>query len=543
MSTNFFRSLGIKVIYLLLIIGPVLLSILPDIYHLRIAPAGTTYPILHNYVHDYYGYLSEMKDGYDGKWLVSYRGTSERNRPIFIYTFFIVLGKIGKIFSFSLPFTYFLARILFGSGVLFASLWLIKKIFKSDVDRLTALFLVAFSTGFWKFGEDSSIFAVKQYLEFWTHFDALTRITFLPHHLISQMLGIFSIGFTAEAILSRKIGSAILAGIFGIIASICFHGTMINLLIAWIIFVPIWFFFTKKMSIRNRLVSIFYLAIFGFMTGLALLYMLSLAYTVWPWTLNSNLAARLFFVFPLGEYIGVLGPTVLFTLIGLLKLIKSKEILPIFLLIWGLVPFLGIFILAHIFPQWSNQPYMEATSYVPFAILSVFGIQTISDKFKRYKDLIYLSLILVLAIYFVPPFATSFRRKLYSRNVSLYTDYLPRNQMDGFAWLDKNTQDSAVVLAGGYTAAPLIAYTHNSVVYMDDLTTYNGEVKKAEMLKFFSQSDVNESRNILQKYKVDYVFYSFDTDYPKDEFIKQLPLEKKFESGRVVIYSVVNDGK
>src|SRR3989344_1421660 len=227
--TVFMRGLMLFCCYTVLILGTVLLSILPDLHHLRIASPGSTYPLLHNYVHDYYGYLSEMKDGYDGKWLVSYRGTIEHNRPIFIYTFFIILGKLARVIGVSLPFAYFLARIILGIGLLFVCLWLINKIFNTFLLRFSALFMVALSTGFWTLGNEKNIFQVNQFLEFWTHYDPINRTTFLPHHLLSHMFGVFTIGLVAGAIVNGKVWYATLAGILGVIAAISYHGTMTNL--------------------------------------------------------------------------------------------------------------------------------------------------------------------------------------------------------------------------------------------------------------------------------------------------------------------------
>ena len=532
------RGLMLFCCYTVLILGTVLLSILPDLHHLRIASPGSTYPLLHNYVHDYYGYLSEMKDGYDGKWLVSYRGTAEHNRPIFIYTFFIVLGKFARILNLSLPLTYFIARIVFGIGLLLSSLWLISKIFKSHLLRLTALFLVAESSGFWKLGSDNNLFNVRQYIEFWTHYDPINRTTFLPHHLISHMFGVFTIGLVAEAIVNRKVWYAVLAGILGVLAAISYHGTMTNILGTWGIFLPFWLIFTRNQTLKKRLTSVYIFTVFAVFTSLSLLYMLSLAYTVWPWTINSDLAGRLSFNISFREYVGVLGPTFILSLIGIPIILKSPMLLPKFLLCWSLFPFLGIFYLTRIFPQWSNQPYMEATSYIPFAILSVFGLQSVSEIIPRLKRLVYAVILLLLTIYFVPAHITSILRNIDARNPNMYTDYLPNNQMEGFVWLDKNTPEGSIVLAGGFTSAPLIAFTHNYVVYMDNVTTFRSGEKMSDLLLFFSQKNPIEGRAILQKYNIDYVFFSYDTDLPEDDFIKALPLTERFRKDRVVIYSV-----
>lgn len=515
-----------KYYYLVLILITLLLSIIPDVYRIYITPKGTTFPLIHNRPEDYFGYLGYMRTGVEGEWIVTNRVSSEHFQPKFVYTLFVIGGIIGKITQIELPWIYFAARVIFGGLLLYISYITICNLYKQSRSRIIAILLVCFSTGFWYIGVDNGRIFIGQFLTFWTHFDPVARVTFLPHHLLATLLGLYSLIVLNKAITSSSKRHLIQSGFIGMLAGFNYHGAMSNII------------GSIGLLLLSKKKERFYFVIYILISVTALLYIFYLSHTVWPYTISNNLAGKFTFPVRLGDYIGVLGPTFFLTIIGLRQIIFSNNELAKILLVWALFPFVGIFLVEKIFPQWGNMPYLEATSYIPFGILAVFGIQEIGNLFKTHAKSAMIIILVILMMYFIPPWVDSLSESFTAIPINFYNRYIPNQIIDGMKWLDKNSQYQSTVLSGGFFGAIIQAYSHNYTVYGDDINTYKASEKSADMIRFFAQRDPQAALEILKKYDVKYVFYSMDTDAPSVEFISKLPLTQVYTNSRVTIFQV-----
>ncbi|OGG13454.1 hypothetical protein A2773_00405 [Candidatus Gottesmanbacteria bacterium RIFCSPHIGHO2_01_FULL_39_10] len=524
---------------ILLVFLATLLSITPDIYRLIIAPANTTFPLIHNYSEDYFGYLQYMHQGLEGRWLITSRFTPEKFIPYFVYTFYSLLGHISRITHITLPWMYFLSRIIFSITLSFCILLIISKLF-SKYKLIIAILFVLFATGFWTIASQSlalvpstHLLPVYQFLSYWSHFDPIARTTYIPHHLLSTTLGLLSIYFLVSALEENNIKKGVLAGLLGLISGFIFYSTMINILGGITIGIIIIIFRNKNTSLFS---FIFYLLIYFLLSSLSIIYLYFLSHTTFPWTLYDDLKQRFYFPVSFPEYILALGPTFLLTLIGLKEILKEKKLLTKFLLGWAIFPFFGFFFLLPIFPKYGNMMFLEATSYIPLGILAVYGINQLKIIIKNRK--ICISLLTILFLYFLPPLTSSLQKEITMFPPYIYNLYIPTDILKGIDWLDKNSPPEAVVLSGGYFGNVIPAFSHNKVVYGHKDATYQASLKHEEMLIFFSQNDIPKAKEILLKYRVSYIFYSLDTDPPKDEFIKSLNLQKIYENSKVKIFKI-----
>lgn len=538
-------------VYVVIIVTSIGISILPDIQRIKQTPPQATFPLIHNHHNDYFSYLGYMRSGLDGDWLTTVRISAAHYQPQPIYTFFVALGHLSRILGISLPWMYFSARILFGALLLFSCVLFVRQVFTSSADRMTAVFFVAFSTGFWQMVHSQGAWTVHQFLTFWTRFDPVMRTTFLPHHTAATMLIILSLILLHKSIRTHRIKYAVLAGLLGFTAGITYHGAVTNTIGAFGVFFGIlgigfivntlWgkSVFPAMLFSRQRFLSLVGpFVLFGSISTLSLLYIYYLSKTTWPWTISNNLANEFTFSLPISEYLLMLGPTMLLTIIGTQKLLTATSYLPLLLLGWAVFPFIGIYFLTSFFPKYGNMIFMEAASYIPLGILAVYGLQQIDTWTGKYGRAISLVIIVVLGLYFIPPHADSVERESGKFSAALYNFYIPDPVMEGFAWLDKNTPKGATVLSGGLFGSIIPAFTHNYVVFGDDTKTYQMEKEHADMLTFFSQSDPAKGREVLDRYNVAYVFYAFDTDPPNPAYIANLPLTQVFFKDRVVIYKV-----
>src|SRR3989338_1919452 len=86
------------------------------------SPSGSTHLGATGFFFDYYQFLSWMRDGSNGKFLIASRYITDREKPVLLHPFFPVLGFIGGRMGLSLPVAYHLSRNLF-LGLFLASLY------------------------------------------------------------------------------------------------------------------------------------------------------------------------------------------------------------------------------------------------------------------------------------------------------------------------------------------------------------------------------------------------------------------------------------
>lgn len=525
----------------LFLIIALLLSIIPDIYRISITSKDTTFPLIHNNAPDYFYYLSLMHQGWEGKWFLTTRMTPEKFPSVLAQTFFALLGHIAKIAKISLPLTYFLSRIILGATLLLTIIFLAKKLFQKETSIITACLFAFFGTGFWTL-------TINKFLAFWTRLDPVLRTTYLPHHLLSTALAILSIIFLSKALDKKNVKKAILAGIFGLLSGLVYFATMINILggvgiaIGLKLINNIYTFLLKTGDTRekldilrtviNNITCFFYYFLLSF---LSLAYLLYLAKTTFPWSTYNKAGEGFTFFFTLWEYVANLGPTFLLTLLGLPLILKKPSWLVFILFGWLAFPFFGIFKLNKMFPQFANVYFLEATSHIPAGILAVYGLKTIKKLLLKKLSF---AIVILLFLYFIPPTIWSIKNESKRLSINAYNNYLPKEMIEGIKWLDYYTPKESIVLAGGYLGNIIPAYTHNRVVYGHPANTFNSAQKHADIIVFFSQKDKEAVLNILKKHKVSYVFFSLDTDPPKEEFIQYLNLEKIYENEKVKIFKV-----
>lgn len=527
-----------KILFLICLIT-IFLSIIPDIYRLRQTPPNTVFPLIHNHPEDYFYYLSFMRQGYDGQILLTSRLTSEKFEPKLVYTFFAILGHFSRITHISIPFTYFISRILLGIILLIVSVFIGSKIFKANYNRLLLTIFLCFSTGFWTYQSGR----ITQYLNFWTRFDPIIRTTYLPHHLFSSIFGILSLYYFARGLEKNDIKYLVIAGLSGMISGFVFYSTMINIIggvVLIMIVMNIKLIMTnfQRNSRSESLTKTFRInklfLIYITISSLSLIYLFLLSKSTFPWNTYQNLSQEFTFDTPLMQYIAALGPSFILTLIGIPLIIKSKNTLSFIMLGWILFPFIGLYLLNQIFPSLSNMIYLEATSYIPTSILAVYGIRYLYKLFPTRRIITLISLFII--IYFIPPLVSSFSKALTILPNNYYNIYIPNAVIESFNWLNKYTPKESVVLAGGYFGNIIPAYTSNRVFYGHRIDTFDAKEKLKLAYQIFSGQDAILAKKLSQQYNLSYIYYSLDTDLPTDKFLQNIDLKLVYQNAKVRIY-------
>jgi hypothetical protein len=96
---------------------------------------------------DQYSYLAKMMQGAQGEWLFHLPYTSTPHPGIFLYSFYLVLGKFSAIFGLSHAGLYHVARVLLGFICLLVMFRFIAEFVAHQAVRFIALALVTLAGG------------------------------------------------------------------------------------------------------------------------------------------------------------------------------------------------------------------------------------------------------------------------------------------------------------------------------------------------------------------------------------------------------------
>lgn len=521
----------------LILVSAITVSIIPDIYRLKIAPPHTTFPLVHNSQEDYFYYLSLMRQGKDGHLFVTSRMSPEIFPRMPVQMLFSIMGMSTRLTHLSLEITYFICRLLLGLILLLTSFFLIRHLFTSKKYQLMAFLIVCFGTGFWSVSRANNAFGIIQYLTFWTRLDPIMRTTYLPHHALSTICGLISLYFLAKGIEKGSFRQIAYASFFGFVSGYVYFATMVNILggvAVSVLVVTLLILIQKGPRLKAEAAHIWYLIIYVCTSFLSLLIILSISKKIFPWSNYNNVSDQFTFFINWADYFKSLGPAFILTLLGLPLIISTGKLLPYLLFGWVVFPFIGIFYLFRIFHQYGDVYYLEATSYIPLGILAGYGLMLL-DRITKRKIASWI-LMIILLVYSTPPIITSVNTEKQRLKPGYFNVFLPDDVKQGLSWLDKNSAEESVVISGGYMGVIIPAFTHNRMVNGHPKNTYLPADKTTDILTFFAAPDVATCAKILAKHHVSYVFYSYDTAVPGDKFLENMGVSKVFDSPVTKIY-------
>ena len=128
-------------------IGVLALASLPYVAGLIYATPDRIFTGLQVNPLDGLSYLAKMREGWDGSWLFHLAYTVEQGPGAFLFTYFIALGHLARLFNLPLIVVFHLARIVGGLALLWMAYQLIARVIDPIADRRLAWWLVALSSG------------------------------------------------------------------------------------------------------------------------------------------------------------------------------------------------------------------------------------------------------------------------------------------------------------------------------------------------------------------------------------------------------------
>jgi hypothetical protein len=494
-----------------LIFLAVFLAFSPYLYELvaigRRLPAER-YPLIEtDYAPDARVYLSRMREGFDGAWLVSEKYTAEPHRPSILHISYLAMGKLAGLVRITPVPAFFLWRLLIGLGLLLAGYLFISQAFSGKTERLLAFLLFVFvgnipilaRNSIPVFGHDWSF-----YLGWYTYFDPAKRIIFLPHYNLGTLFLISSLLFWPK----KKYW---LSGLFAMLAVIVLPQTVVILGFIGGLSLVWEFIKTKKLIIASWPFWLLLLA--GF---LAIKY--SLSYFPWNVQGQADLTKRDISLSYCKEALFGLGPTGILGLIGAFWVIIRRRTKGYPAAFWILGIIFGIIIFT-IFPVSNGFRFFQIDLHLPLAITTVILLKTIANLFKSRKGIVFGALVfLVLLPSFITwPVSLKGQTMFIDQKIAAgyplipqlpYVVYPIRPVMEAVNWLKDNTDHQQVVLAAQTLGSMIPAYAGNYVFLGHSNQTVYFDSKLKQMQDFYSRRmNINQMKQFLSQNRISWVFY------------------------------------
>lgn len=170
-------------------------------YYFFKRPPNTIYIGITHWYEDYFYYLSQLKQGAMGNWLVSNKFTTESIPPSLTWFVNLFIGKVGHLVGLEPWQTFAVSAYSFSIVYVFLMYWVIKKLFPhSAFMRLAALTIAIVSNGFYRVDVTSTSVKIIPYEYFYNYTSAFNRLGGVPHLILQNIASLIVIVVFSEII-------------------------------------------------------------------------------------------------------------------------------------------------------------------------------------------------------------------------------------------------------------------------------------------------------------------------------------------------------
>jgi hypothetical protein len=367
----------------ILILSFVLFSFAPTLYELKQSEQlnpSRSFELVHNYYTDYNFYLSRIRQGYDGKWLLHEIYTNEPHKGTIIHEWYLLLGQAARLIpddSFAVPASYHAARAVLGAFLLALIVWVATRLFVSRFWQILAFFMVVTSAGWPLVSPVSGGWRFNNHMPWWTVLEPLQRITFIPHIMAAQVGLLFLVvaGGTIATIKQKK--NWILLGCIAIMVGIAMPQALMTVYGVYGILIAIEYLLAKKTD------GIIPRILIGIVSVWTIVYFLPLL-PVYPWKRLVDFEVLHPITFSYIEYLKTLGVGLPLGLLGagLVLFKKDRPWYPI--VAWAIGVPLVVFLML-IKPLQHPLRFTEMAAYIPLGLLTAYTCMTALHMLQKKK--------------------------------------------------------------------------------------------------------------------------------------------------------------
>lgn len=485
-------------------------------------------------VEDANTYLAKMRLGAQGSWLFYLLYTPEPHQGAWLYTFYLVLGKVARLVHLPFSLVYHLARLVFGLGLLLTVYNFIAYFVRDIAQRRLAFLLAATGGGLgWLVVILQLTPLVGLPLDWYVPEGFIFLVLFhLPHLALAESLLFWSLLFTLHSWETHTWGPAIWAGLA---------------------------------LLGMALITAFYIGVYGVVLGLTWLAFTSTAKS-WrqTWTLLAKMALALLIALPILLYdVYIFNYNPVFKVWSQQNLILSPEPWH-YLLAYGLLILPAWYGARLWWQSYSNNPYTRRILlliiwglsfpilvYLPFnlqrrlvvgvqvalVILATYGLfQWWQQRLRPVRQrLLQVGLLFLLSLTNIFILGGSLAA-VAARQAPIF---VPGSQLEAMAWLAQRAQGE-VVLAVYESGNLLPAYANVRALVGHGPETVNPDQKQALAKQFFNRATTDTwRRELLATYQIRYVYYgpheraAGDFEPSRAAYLRQL-----YQNGDVQIFEV-----
>jgi hypothetical protein len=358
----------------IIILSFVLFSFVPTFYELKqsekLTPARS-FELVHNYFTDYNFYLSRIRQGYDGKWLVHEIYTNEPHKGTIIHELYLLLGQAARFIpddAFAVPAAYHVARAVFGVLLLTLIAWAVTLVFPSRFWQIIAFLIAVTSAGWPLVSAVAGGWRFNNYMPWWTVLEPLQRITFIPHILAAQAGLLFLVVAGGTMATVKQKGNWILLGILAMLVGLAMPQALMTVYGVYGLLSVIEYVLEKRTDgIVPRL-------LIGVLSAWTILYFLPLL-SQYPWKRLVDFEVLHPITFSYIEYLKTLGVSLPLGFLGAGIVLWRKDRKWYPLVAWAIGVPLVIFLM-FIKPLQHPLRFTEMAAYIPLGLLTAYACMT-----------------------------------------------------------------------------------------------------------------------------------------------------------------------
>jgi hypothetical protein len=540
-----------KISFFLFVCICVCLAVVSNIpwYQRSIVTPRYVSPYVHGSDIDYFTYLASIRESKDGAWVIPAQFTTESTQSSYIYVFYIIVGKIARIYNLSPIEAYHGSRII---SVLFfiCTLYLVTKELTNKglacISALIGLFSTVPMHGF-SLLFTSGLVHYPAIRDWWYNMDPLFRIDNVPHHHFATSICFVVIILIFQLMRKFSIWKFLLALFCSFFSTLIYPAPAFIFLVGISSSMVYWMIISvcirKKEKFSMYYSTIFILIVIILASVIALLLLKIETLKGFPWNqwivwdvLLWNRRYDMFVSFIIGS-----GIPFLVALPSMIRhFIAPKSFRDVFLSIWAVLPLVlfPLFLLIRI----ALIRIVFVASFVPVGILAVETIVD-STNYVKNRAMKYIIRVCILVLFIAVSAPTTI--EFYQDKVKYYQFDAPhiriqRNVFDALNFVSQSSLYHARFLSTGAVGLSLPSFGSVISYFGHPVHTQYYDVKIEQVILFYSgKLTSNQARMLLKKNHIEYIFVGpKEGAYGGSVEKYDLPLTIWYKNPEVILYKV-----
>lgn len=519
-------------------------------YYFFKRPPNTIYIGITHWYEDYFYYLSQLKQGAMGNWLVVNKFTTEPIPASLNWFVDLFIGKVGHFFGLE-PWQAFAgSAFLLSIGYILLMYWVINKLFaQSPLARIATLLIALTSNGFYKIDMIGATAKIIPYEYFYNYTSSFNRLGGVPHLMLQSIASLVVIVVFSEIIkiiVRKKVFHFRL-----IIAPVLLCAGLMALLF---IINPVYVFIDGLVMgvtalgyyivTRTTNVLKWFIAAFAIMlVPLIVLAVIQLPVFRHPFYQYFRQWEAGIPPTSISNFILATGVIAVVIPLGLKRYWQQKETLRVIGFIYVFLPIMLYF---SPIPKLVNIPsfrVLQPPAYVFFAAIAVEGLLSIARCISwmtrsRLTNLIFLFLLFLFIAVQIPVIGKIIDERTHDVILDSPLNYLDKNMYQALTFLGSQPQNKAVVATGNLELFVPVISGHTVYAGHRSLTLAY-EKKTAQIFNLYALNySSDQARAFFSKNNIGYMLWQKDRGDYHTVMSHYSFLNVLFENDRLVIFSV-----